>query len=233
MSPLKLTWTLATPMVAGAFPTHLDALIAFAISQEAKQADPTSWDDQGDIAPYLSKVIGREDREEGGCWQASALAAVDPGDHSMRFWTRKSDPYDYARQLEEGNLDVKTKLPLKPYGIKFDQVRGTFKQMFKFYPVRNITKVNAWCIGDADRLMELLAPESGYLTYLGSKTRMGHGRITSFGIEDAGDDEQDFWKNRVLPWQEEGLLPLHAVVEPPYWDVTRQRQAWIKPELLN
>ena len=150
----------------------------------------------------------------------------------MRFWTRKSDAYDYADRLEAGQLDVKTKFPLKPYGIKFDTVRGTFKQMFKFFPVRSVTRLQAWCIGDEDRLAELLSPEAGYLTYLGGKARMGHGRITSFDM--AHDPvAADKWSNRVLPWSEPSCVEVQAATQMPYWDAANRTRAWINPSLYD
>jgi CRISPR type IV-associated protein Csf3 len=228
LSPLRLTWELATPMVVGAYPLHLDGLIAFAMSQEAKQIDFESWDDQAD----LILPIQREVRANQRCWKASALLPTEPGEHSMRFWTRKSDAYDYATRLKAGHLNVKTKFPLKPYAVKFDTARGTFKQMLKFFPVRQIHQVQAYCVGDMDRLAELLAPESGYITYLGAKARMGYGRIKSFSI-DADEQAEMKWKLRVMPWPEEGTVQVEAASAMPYHEVSNRGPAWVSPDLYN
>ncbi|WP_447410695.1 hypothetical protein, partial [Clostridium perfringens] len=74
------------------------------------------------------------------------------------------------------------KFPLKPFSIKIDTQRGTFKQLFKFYPVRQVSKATAWCIGDEEELGNLLDPASGIVTALGAKARMGHGMVRSFSI---------------------------------------------------
>jgi CRISPR type IV-associated protein Csf3 len=228
VSPLKLVWKLATPIVVGAYPLHLDALIAFAMSQEGKQSDLASWDDHAKLELPLERAV------QGSleCWKASVLLPTTPGEHSMRFWTRRSDVYDYANRMEAVQIDVKTKFPLKPYGMKFDTMRGTFKKMFKFFPVRQVSEVQAWCIGDMDRIVELLAPESGYLTYLGSRTRMGYGRIVDFTI-DMDEQAGQKWASRVLPWPAEDCVELEAAVAPPYWDSKNRISAWINPAIYD
>ena len=229
MTPLKLTWKLATPIVVGAYPLHLDGLIGFAVAQEKRQADLSSaWVKSVD----LDLPLEREVRNGLDCWKASVLLPVEPGEHSMRFWTRRSDPYDYAVRLKAGQLDVKTKFPLKPYGIRFDTARGTFKQMFKFFPVRSVSELLAWCVGDMDRLTELLSPEAGFITYLGPKTRMGFGRIVDFTIEvDARAHAK--WLNRVLPWPEKGCVSVEAAIKMPYWELSNRGPAWVNPDLYS
>lgn len=228
MSPLKLKWKLATPIVVGAYPLHLDALIAFAMSEEGKRLDFASWDDDA----KLDLPLERAQQGNLECWKASALLPTQPGEHSMRFWTRRSDPYDYANRMKAGQIDVKTKFPLKPYGIKFDTVRGTFKQMFKFFAVRQVSDLQAWCVGDMDRIAELLAPEAGYITYLGAKSRMGYGRIIDFSIE-IDEQASEKWMSRVLPWPAPDCIEVEAAVAPPYWDAKNRTTAWINPDLYN
>lgn len=228
MRPLKLTWKLATPIVVSAYPLHLDGLIAYAMSAEGKQTDFAAWDDHAALNLPLELAVDGELR----CWRASALVPTVPGEHSMRFWTRKSDPYDFANRLEAGHLDVKTKFPLKPYGIKFDTVRGTFKQMFKFFPVRSVSEVQAWCVGNMDRIQELLDPNSGYVTYLGSKSRMGFGRIVDFQIEE-DDAAREKWISRVMPWHMANTVKVEAATCMPYWDPNNRTDAWIDPSLYN
>jgi CRISPR type IV-associated protein Csf3 len=228
LTPLRLTWTLATPIVVGAYPLHLDALIAFAMAAEGRQQDLASWDDSA----KLQLPLELQKQGELECWKASVLTPTQPSEHSMRFWTRKSDAYDYAQRLEAGQLDVKTKFPLKPYGTKFDTVRGTFKQMFKFFPVRSVQQLQAWCVGDEDRIAELLSPESGFITYLGQKSRMGFGRITGFEIAQ-DQDALEKWKGRVLPWPEKDCVEVEAATQMPYWEVTNRTRAWINPALYD
>lgn len=228
MKPLRLTWTLATPIVVGAYPLHLDALVAFAMAAQGKENDLASWDETAALS--LPLQLATQDGID--CWMASAITPVQPGEHSMRFWTRKTDTYDYATRLEAGQFDVKTKFPLKPYSIKVDTQRGTFKQMFKFFPVKSVTQLQAWCIGDEDILTELLSPESGFITYLGSKTRMGYGRITQFEIVD-DETAATNWKDRVMPWAETGYVEVEAAAKMPYWEPRNRTTAWVNPRIFG
>ena len=107
MRALKLTWELATPMVTAAFPLHLDALLTFAVSQHNRTTrpnDPASWDEGRE----LDLPLERAERDGQWCWKASALIPEMVHGHSLRFWTRPSDPYDYAKRLENGDFTTKT-----------------------------------------------------------------------------------------------------------------------------
>ena len=227
-TPLRLTWQLASPIVVGAYPLHLDALVAFALAQEMAQNNGGVQD----LTATLKLPLDQEIREGKTCVKASALLPTESGEHSMRMWTRKSDPYDYAARLEAGQFAVKTKFPLKPHGIKFDTQRGTFKQMFKFFAVRHVRTVQAWCVGDMDRLAELLAPEAGLITYLGAKTRMGYGRVLEFDIQ---HDEmaREIWAKRVLPWPVPNGVEIEAASSLPYWEVKNRGVAYVDPALFS
>ncbi|WP_258570045.1 type IV CRISPR-associated protein Csf3 [Burkholderia sp. MBR-1] len=239
MVPLRLTWTLETPMVAGAHPLHLDALIAYAIVEEAIRATGTAGAGTGMRDATVRELadsplpLEREARGDAWCWKASAVVPVgDPGPHSMRFWTRKTDAYDMAHRIEAGQIEGRYRFPLKPYAYKVDTVRGLFKQQFKFFPVRQIEQVQAWCVGDEDRLLDLLAPETGYVTHLGSKGRMGYGRIGTLHIEqDPTAGER--WKRRVLPWPHDGAELVQMATRPPYWAIENRVAAYVVPELLT
>lgn len=229
MKPLLLTWRLATPIVVSAYPLHLDGLIAFAMSEEGKRIDFAAWDDKA----QLDLPLERATEGDKSCWKASALVPIEPGEHSLRFWTRKSDLYHYAQAIDEGAVALgRTKLPLKPYALKFDTQRGIFKQMFKFFPVRRVKELQAWCVGDEDRLIELLSPESGYITYLGSKRRMGFGRIVDFAISDC-PEANELWTRRVMPWPIDGTVEVEAASSMPYHEVNNRGPAWLSPELFN
>ena len=227
-TPLRLTWQLASPIVVSAYPLHLDALVAFAVAEEkARQTAGVQ-----DLAATLVLPLESEHRDGKSCVKASALLPLEPGEHSMRMWTRKSDAYDYAARIEAGHFDVKTKFPLKPHGLKFDTQRGTFKQMFKFFAVRHVRTVQAWCIGDMDRLTELLAPEAGFITYLGAKSRMGYGRVLEFDIQH-DEAAADHWQRRVLPWPSVNTVEVEAAASLPYWEVKNRGVAYVDPELFS
>ncbi|MYM92615.1 type IV CRISPR-associated protein Csf3 [Duganella vulcania] len=229
MQPLRLEWTLSTPMVVGAHPLHLDALVAYAVTEEALRTGMVVSGPISDIARDLP--LQREEQAGQWCWKASALRRA-AGPHSTRFWTRKTDPYDYATRAQTGQLEGRFKAPMKPYAAKIDTQRGLLKQQFKFFPVQQIQTVTAWCIGDLNRLEELLHPDSGFVTNLGGKGRMGFGKVRSFLIE-SDDAALMKWAERVLPWAHEGALPVRLAIRPPYWDVANLADAFAIPALLG
>ena len=98
-------------------------------------------------------------------------------------------------------------------------------------PVVSISAMSAWCIGDIDELEALLPPESGLLTHIGKRARIGHGRIRSIRIEHA-EEATDKWRLRVLPWQESpNYLPIQAAFRPPYWAAENRGMAFVPTEL--
>lgn len=228
MQPLRLEWTLASPMVAGAHPLHLDALVAYAVTQRAMQDGTAAGRSFDELASELP--LQRAGEADEWCWQASALD-IAAGPYSMRLWTRKTDEMDYARRMERQQIDVRLKFPLKRFAGKIDTSRGIFKEHFKFFQVRQVHRVQAWCVGDAEALGELLDPAAGLVTALGAKVRMGFGRVLTFEMH---EDEEGLvqWRRRVLPWPEAGSVPVRMAVRPPYWHGDNVRDAFAMPELF-
>ena len=239
MKPLRLTWHLSSPIATSSSPIHLDALVAFAVTEsrlrKAIYGEPDAPDPSSCVRDLANELpIGRFERDGHSVWQASALVPVstDEMSHGMRFWTRKTDPYDYADRLMKGHLTQTAKQPMKPFAIKVDTARGLLKQQFKHYPVKQIGAVQAWCIGDIDALQGLLDPAwGGVVSHIGPRGRSGLGRIQSFEIVE-DDAALERWKERVLPWAHEGSVPLQMATTFPYWEVSNQRQAHMNPALL-
>jgi CRISPR type IV-associated protein Csf3 len=235
MEPLRLTWTLAAPLVASPHPLHLDGLLAYAQTEETLAG--LSIDDRDPRA--LREVataplpLGREERDGLWCWQASVLRPRDGVlGQSMRYWTRKTDSEDFARRVGNGQIDLRVSVPLTPYERVIDVQRDELKQLYKFFPIRDVPAVEAWCIGDKDRIEELLAVESGYVTHLGGKARMGFGKVRSFAIE-RDPEASSRWQRRATPWPQAGAAIAELAVRPPYWAPESRQLAWIAPELLT
>lgn len=249
MRPLKITWGLATPLVTSGNPIHLDALVAFAktarsLSEAALLGDVPKDLLVRDLANELP--MEKEIRGADWVWQASALRPLEnsPILHGMRFWTRRTDSYDIARRTGLNQFETMTqrgrrlagepeKPPkvLKPYAMKIDTARGIDKNMYKFYPTKTLSQVQAWCIGDLNELHDLLAPEAGYITHIGPRKRSGHGQVCSFEII---EDEQALihWSKRVLPWPHEGAVEMSLATCPPYWAPENRRTSFIDPAIF-
>jgi CRISPR type IV-associated protein Csf3 len=222
-TPLKVTFHLDTPVAVSAYPLHLDALIAFAVTRrEIGMGDFANMPEQ-QIRELSAKLpLAQEVRNGQPVWQASALVCADPGEQSVRMWTRKTNPYDYASRVADGSLEVgvRTQNALKReelYVGTIDTVRGLLKNQFEFYPLVEMRSLEAWCVGDIDEIESLLAPEAGLITHIGKRGRAGHGRVSSVEVE-VCDEANDLWKLRILPWQEsKDYEPVLAAVRPPYW----------------
>lgn len=233
LRPLKVTFLLDTPMMVSAYPIHLDALVAFAMTKSAiagmnMEALPDSC-----IRALAAELpFERQGQGEEWVWKASALIPEVEGEQSVRMWTRKTNTSDFAAKVASGVMDIsaRTKNALASgvmYAGAIDTSRGLLKNQFEFYPVKEIFQLTAWCIGDIDLIDYLLAPESGLITHLGKRGRIGHGRIRSVEVEEHPLAEER-WKIRVLPWAEsEAYVPIHAACRAPYWAIENRQAAFV------
>ena len=229
-------------------PIHLDSLVAYARYQSALESG-----EQGEIRDLICQLpLSKMTKDDLWVWQASALMFEGVSSAGMRRWTRKTViPHDYATRLADGVIErgrkptglvaeakVKNSAALrdkngepKLYAQKIDVVRGDMYNNLEAYPVRYAKKAIAYCIGDADKLEMLLNPEMGFLTAIGKRVRLGHGKISGFHIiED--DAALELWGRRILPWEKEGYLGIEANVIPPYWDAKGRVTAWAHPDVF-
>lgn len=236
MKPLRLTWQLATPIATSAYPIHLDDLVAYAQTQLKLRMAEHNPHDEGQVRDLaLDLPLGKETRGDASVWQASALMPPDDAliSHGMRFWTSKTDSYDYAQRFAKGQLALRGKPEtLKPYGLQINTQGGLLKNGYKFYGIKRIPSLQAWCIGEPDALAELLDPAMGSpLMWIGARGRSGHGRITSFEMVEDPAAEQ-MWEHRSLPWPHAGGVQMRLATHPPYWDAENQRTAWARPSIF-
>jgi CRISPR type IV-associated protein Csf3 len=236
MKPLRIEWRLASPLARSSVPTHLDSLIAYAVTQRRLQEMVYTRPAQDMPIRELARELPleREVRGEDWVWKASMLLP-DVQAHGMGFWTKKFDAYDYAKRYINGETDRKVKLPMEPFAINIDTERGIFKAQFKYFPIAHVSTVVAWCVGDEDEIRDLLDPANGLVTHIGPRGHRGFGRIAAFSIEE-DEDGATRWSSRVLPWQEDGLAPIDCAVRPPYSPTLAPEnivQAFINPALLG
>lgn len=233
MEALRIEIDLVTPMASPSMPIHLDALLAYAVTEDALSAmeKPDGGQDPvRDLAePALESVLDKAQQDGEWVWMASALLPEDVGDAYLRMWTRKTDPYDIAERVGDGQIAVRSKFPLKPFALLVDTVRGPLKNHFNFYPVREVGKLVAWCMGDADAIYDLL---EAHIQHVGQRRRSGHGKVKAIRV--IPDAEAEIrWKMRVLPWKEECYLPMQAAFRPPYWAIENRLQAFCPPAILG
>lgn len=237
MKPLRVRWRLTSPIATGGYPIHLDALIAYAQTELAlRMAAMTGHGLEAPIRSLGDRLpLESETRDGQTVWKASALIPTETAElgHGMRFWTRKTDPFDYTDRFSKGHLMLRG-VPgqLKPNALKIDTQRGLLKNGYKFYSVKQVTELEAWCIGDEEALRELLDPECGSpIQSIGARGRSGLGTIESFLLEqDPSANER--WQQRVLPWPHEGAVQAEMATRPPYWDQMNKTVAYVNPAIF-
>lgn len=246
MKPLRLTWWLASPVATTGHPLHLDALVAYAMTE--KRLRDATFDSSPGVREQTIRSLAdelpleREVREGEWVWKASAMvpdkSAITA--HGMRMWTRKTDVNDFAHRVganqigggERGReFDESGALKLKRFALKIDTSRGILKNQFKFFPVKTIEKLQAWCVGDEEELTSLLHPDAGFIQNIGARGRSGLGVVTRFEI--AQDPlASTLWERRVTPWPYHGAAPLQLATRPPYWEIKNRRAAYCDPAIF-
>lgn len=212
--PLRIEWKIATPWCPPAFGLHLDGLIGYAAVQEAELEgrEFTSYDELLDTLPFE-----RHDANGNWCWKASLVNPVAVHGSERVYMTAKTASYSMAASMVDGQI---TGRPIK----SIDTVRGAFKNDAFWYTIEHIDALQAWCVGDPERITELLA----WVTHVGKRARLDHGRVALREQTDADEGGLDFsvvedplaldhWKHRCMPEAVAGYVPVQSRLRPPYW----------------
>ena len=229
MDAIRVEFALATPIVLPSMPIHLDALLAYAATEDALARGDSHPGGVRELAnPVLETVLDKHTQDNEWVWKASALMPEGIGDSYLRMWTRKTDPYDLSQRMET-QIATKSKFPLtKPFALKIDTVRGLLKNHFNFYPVREVGKLIAWCVGDKESIYDMLEAR---INHIGQRRRTGHGQVKSIHVFDDVTANEN-WRLRILPWQEDGYQPVQAAFQPPYWASENRRVSYCPPAIL-
>lgn len=221
--PLRIDWCLSTGWVPPAHGLHLDGLLARVIVDRAMAGLEVPAGVQLDAA-YFEHLIadlpfGRFTAPNGQwVWQASLLHA-DVIASERRLMTTKTPVHDIATHTASGALSAKG-------GAKVDTRRGYYKAGLATYPVETVRGITAWCVGDPDRIADLL----GDITHLGTKTRLGHGLVREVDGQpfDMVEDTAAFslWQQRNMPVQLPGFIAFAGPLRSPYWDRSKATMAW-------
>lgn len=212
--PLRIDWTIATPWCPPALGLHLDGLLAYAVVQEAER-DGRQFEAYDELLSELP--FERHESGAGWCWKASLLKPVTVRGSERVYMTAKTATQSMAEAMVDGQITGRS--------IKsIDTVRGPFKNDAFWYTIEHVDKIQAWCIGDPERITELLS----LITHLGKRSRLDHGRIAlrDHSADDEGgldfhvvEDSQarDRWTRRYMPEQVDGYVPVQGRLQPPYW----------------
>ncbi len=241
MEALKVTFRVMGGVVSPPMPIHLDALLAYAETQARLDPDdpyaPKDVQAMRAIADDLP--LERFERDGEWVWKASALVPVGVSSGGSRFFTQRMNKKDFAIRVGEGDVQLgryqhDKSLPaganMTPYQNKIDTLRGPFRNLLGFYPVFDPNALVAWCIGDRERIKDIL--RNGHITHIGARRRSGHGEIKDILIEpDSQADE--LWMRRVRPWPllDEDVA-IQAAWQAPYWAAENRGEAFCPKSLF-
>ena len=209
MSPIKVTFRFRSPVVRDTeYPIHLDGLLAWCVMDEATAAGS---DDPWADAENLGSILGVESGAADWVWQASALHFMPSGERVMASFTRRADPGAFMEDMDRHVMAMK-----RQRGV-LNTSSGQERAYHVVYPFQWMDRCEAWCIGDADRIRDLLAR----LPAIGKMARNGYGSIESFSVE--YDESAEWrWRVRALPMdvpmaESIEYVPAIQCLRPPYW----------------
>lgn len=226
MKPLKIIFNLASPIVDNSQPLHLDALLAWAMVDAYDGGLPSTEviqriHDELPLEQYTSPTSDKLS------WKASmvlfATRGGQAGGNTSRFITRRTEVEQIAYLAESGGIQFKRAVP--PSNI--DTGSGPLKSSLEFYPIRDCDKAYAWCVGDIEKITELLSR----VRHIGKAGSRGHGKVSSILVQD-DVEAQEKWKLRVLTYEEPGYIQQFSAVRPPYWDARNREISWAPPASL-
>lgn len=214
MTPLKIEFHLGSPVVVDSeYPTHLDGLLAWARVKEAEE--------RGDANPWLAGEdlpLERAGSGDDWVWQASRLIFEAATPRQIVNMQRKCDPDRFYHDFDQGLW--KGARGNKPPTI--NTVSGQQRAYQYYTSVQWMARVEAWCVGDADRVRTLL----GRIEHLGKMGRNGFGQVLKITVTE-DESAQERWRLRVLPDDVPGLDGVEYGVtqhppRAPYWDKIRR-----------
>lgn len=234
LEPLKITFTVAGGWAAPALPLHLDAVLAYCVTQRGLEDIEEAPSVQALRALADDLPLARHEQEGSWVWKASAIVPAVAVVNDSGFYTQRRDEGVYAAGVGSGQIQHGRYRPgstLEPYQLKIDTARGVYRNLLGFYPTQRafdsgLLTLQAWCIGYRDLIDELLNDDRRP-THLGARRRAGLGRITSVAVEpDSSATEQ--WTLRVKPWPlRADDVAIQAACNPPYWAAENRMSAFI------
>lgn len=212
--PLKVTFTFLSPVVMDSeYPIYLDALLAFAVVQEAEEKHAVNAWSHGEELPL-------EKAGEGQDWvfKASRLVFTPAAHRELVNMQRRSSPETFYRDFDLGLWGYPGSSKAKTPPV-INTMSGQFRAYQYYVSTQWMEKACAWCVGDRERIMELLAR----LTHIGKMGRNGWGLLESVTVE-VDEEAKTKWALRVLPKSldvaQSGVTYASVMSPPraPYWN---------------
>lgn len=218
MTPLRVTFRLASAVIEGDYPIHLDDLLAWAKVDEQLLGTGTGVDRLSDerFEALISDLpLGKLSGSEGdSVWAASYLVLSPPEGRGMRMSVRRTNVDTLVDLVGSGAVIRR--------GDQINLGSGPDKNYLMQTPYLLASTAMAWCIGDKLEIEALLRR----VRYLGKKRSQGFGKIASFSVEHAEEATEKVWF-RHLPWFRDGYYPARVAVRAPYWSPQNEQDAWV------
>ena len=225
MQPLKVTFTLSHPVVFdNEYSIHLDALLAWARVQDAIETGCLNPWPEGDDLPLARIGQGAD-----WVWKASRLFFTPETPRELINMQRKSDPEMFYKDFDEGLWAIRNKASGIVSGKtppKINTQSGQFRAYQYYVSAQWMSKTEAWCIGDFDKVKALL----DRITHIGKMGRAGFGTVADVAVE---VDQEANWKWALRPLPMDVVPPVDVECEyapvittsrAPYWDKLKRTQ---------
>ena len=210
MTPLRITWKLATSVIVPDAPIHLDSLLSWARVDEATQTgEARPLDLQHDLP------LERFTTPSGWCFKASWIDFKWAGEPRLFHYARRSDPTEFAEAFDDGLLRNKP---------GWSGASGSTKGYSLVLQERLASHATAYAIGDEDGIRELLKR----VPSVGKLRRMSKGLIMHVEVEEI-ERSACHWGMRNLPMdaeeQDERCATAAGCLRAPYW---KDRHGFVK-----
>lgn len=216
MEPLRIEWQFATAWAPPHGGVHFDGLLAIARVREAASRAHAGSCDGIEYEHLLADLpLEMYESEEGECWKASKLEVLGYLQQERRYLTAKTPVEAMIRDIGRGVVSEKGTTVINTKGC-------AFKNTAMFYTLELAKGAQAWCVGDADGIAELLER----IEFLGTKGRIGHGALLPYDDGRFFKIERDEralenWKRRNAPEPFfPDMVPIAGALRPPYWRAT-------------
>ena len=214
MKPFRVNWWLSQPVCLSEYRLHLDALLAYAVVDEAIRDGASSKDA---LARQATLPLERVGGEEKWIWKASSLLFKFASPPFLVQCVRQTDVDKIA--FAKGKL-IDTKRS------QISQGTGYYKDFDLRFGVQWVKSITAYGVGDIEGVRKLLST----IPALGKLTRNGWGRIMKYSVEEDPEAVKR-WQLRTLPqWVKVenpgNHCPGVSTVRPPYWRRELQEPVW-------
>lgn len=221
MHPMRVRWTLSTPMIPPAGGIHLDGLLAHAVVRRTLGSDVTALAGEGlSIRDVAGRLPLEQYRTQGAgddqwVWKASLIELDAHPANSHATITGKTSLDHMTRMFCAGQISGR--------GLQINTGSGPRRSYLLRYPMLNVREATAYAVGDIDAVADLL----GEIVGLGRKVVAGFGHIADCQVQPCAAEECRWWW-RTMPHAEatvisaESFTPAMGNLRSPYWDRTAQ-----------